>query len=144
MVNYYYNQFMKIQKTEIFGEVLGIIISLLVAIYLMPKLPFVTDDYPLWLPISIATTLIDGLISIIKHFFAKPNKYLFELVAIFPAMYSIYKLVEIFPFDFALIGLEQVNGYIKLAFQLVLVALVFGIIGNLVKFLKFDQVKENE
>lgn len=135
---------MIINKSAIFGEVLGVVISLVVAIYLMPRLSFVTDSYSIWLPISIVTTLIDGTISVIKHLFTKPTKYLFELLAILPAMYSIYKLIEIFPFDFSLVGYPAVNAFVRIALQLVLVALSFAILANLVKFLKIEDDKEVE
>lgn len=119
---------------EAVGEVIGLAISLAVLFWLLPRLSFITDSYQLWLPIAVTTTIIDSTISFIKHLSPKPWKYGLEALSHPPAMYSIWKLIEIFPLDFAAVNAGWLNTWFMAGLWFCLAALGIAVVVNGVKF----------
>lgn len=121
---------------SVFGELLGLVISLVVVLYIFPKLPFVTGSYSLWLPIAIWTTVISGFFDIGK--FCVPKRFFdgLKAIALLPDAYSTYMMARIFPFDFSLVGFAWLNSFIQPFLYFAAGAVVIAFIVHLVKFLK--------
>ena len=144
----FYNTYMKKNlhckknphSTEIFGELIGLIISILIAIYLMPKLPFVTDSYPTWLPITITTSILNTCFHIGKYLSKRPLVHAFEALSNLTSLYAIVMLIKIYPFDFSLVGYGIMNGLFIWLFKFVTLALGIAFITNVVKTISNAQV----
>ncbi len=130
---------------DVVGDIIGVIVTVLVAIYLLPKLPFVDGSrYAVYLPISIVAAVVHSTFDLIRHLSPKKIGLLFRSLASLPSLYSIYKLVEIRPFDFALINKEWLNAPIYLAFYVVIFALVLAFVIEMFEFITFTETKEKE
>lgn len=126
------------QKTKngiaVFGELLGLAISLIINIYLLPNLPFITDSYTLWLPVGIATSVISSVFDIAKYCMHKRYYPILKALATIPDVISVYVLVKIFPFDFSMLGYGELNGIIRFALGISIVGMMIAVIVNTVKF----------
>lgn len=123
----------------VFGELLGLAIALAVNIYLLPLLPFVTGEYYHWLPVGNAALVISAVFDIAKYFVPRRMYYFLKGVAILPDIYSAYLLASLFPFQFALIGYNQLNRIIRVALYLGVFGTAVGCIVNIVKTFTFRE-----
>ncbi|NMC36029.1 hypothetical protein GYA49_03205 [Candidatus Beckwithbacteria bacterium] len=120
--------------SQVIGEIIGLILALGFSIYLAPTLPFVTSTYQLWLPIGIASAIISAVSRIVGHvMYIWPVKPLSQIIAHAVTLYSIWQLKTIFPFDFGLVGYDQLNSILQFT---LLVALFGTAVAALVNFIK--------
>ena len=129
----------KKKSSSIFGELLGLAISLAVVIYLIPQLPFITKNYSLWLPVAIYTTIISSVFDVAKYIAHKKLYFIFKALALLPDIFSTVKLIQIFPLDFSLVHLAWLNS----AFHTLLYLCIFGtsiaFIVNIVKSCTYSE-----
>ena len=123
----------------VIGEIIGIIVAFVLLIYVGPLFPFITQEYSLWLPIALGTTVITSLFNIIKRLFTMPTSFAFEALSVIPGMYSTAKLIEIFPLDFGLIGFSFMNTVVLYGLYFVMIVLGFSFIISGVKFVTFSK-----
>jgi len=117
--------------TKIFAETLGMVISLAVMIYLLPKLPFISENYRLWLPVGIYTEIIGYIFKVIKHsVHLNATKRFFEILNLIVSVYGIYYLIKIYPFDFGRVGFSETNGFVRFALIVAVFALLFAVLVN--------------
>lgn len=117
---------------SVFSELLGLVISLLVVIYLLPLFSFVTKEYAEWLPIAITTTIISTLFDVVRHLVKKPFNYLFKILSLIPSIYSIFMLAQIFPFNFAM---KDLNTIVQFALYISVVAMTLGLVVHCIQFI---------
>lgn len=135
----------KSKPVKIFGELIGYAIFLLFLFVIFPILPFVTDDYSLWLPIAFWATTIGTFLKILKHA-TKSNTLarLFEIGNLLASLYSTYWLLVIFPVDFAEVGYGQIDFFFQILIYVVLAAIVLGIFVNFIRIFIPEKKKESK
>jgi hypothetical protein len=116
---------------KIFGELVGLAISLFMLFVVFPKLPFITEKYYLWRPIALWTTIAGSFLKILKHA-ANFNVLarLSEMIELSLALYSTYMLIRIFPLDFANIGYPAFNIYFPYLMYVAIFGMSMAIIVN--------------
>ena len=129
------------KEAKIFGELLGLGISLILLMYVGPILPFLTEDYALWLSFAIAATVVSFLLNIVKHLIKKPFFFGLEALSLVPSFFSTYLLLQIFPLDFSRIGIPVLTEVARIALYFALFAMVIAFIVHCVKLITFSPVK---
>jgi len=129
------------KEVKIFGELVGLGISLVLLVYIGPILPFLTEDYALWLPFAIAATVVSFLLNMVKHLIRKPFSFGFEALALVPSFFSTYLLLQIFPLDFSRIGIPVLTEVARIALYFALFAMVIAFIVNCVKLVSSSPEK---
>ena len=116
---------------KVAGEIIAYIISLVTLFYLIPLLPFITEDYSFWLPIAFWATTLSQLAKILKHLSSnQPAKKLFEVLNLLPAIYSTYIFMQIYPLSFAT---DIVDTIVKIVLPLLILAMLIGVIVNFIQ-----------
>ena len=124
----------KSSSLKIFGELVGYGILLVLLFVIFPRLPFVTSDFSLWLPIAFWTATLGTLFKIFKHSTSiNAAARLFEIGDITTSLYSTYWLIQIFPLDFSKFGYVQANYYFRVLLYIVLFAMMIGILVNFIR-----------
>lgn len=108
---------------NIVGGTVEAVISLVVMVYLVPLLPFVTNEYSQWLPIGINATVISAVIRMSR----------FKVFALLPAMYSTYYLAQIFPFNFGSVAGISLNPLIQLSLYISIFGMGIAFIVQVIK-----------
>jgi membrane-bound metal-dependent hydrolase YbcI (DUF457 family) len=119
---------------SVLGEIIGLIISILLLLYIFPRLSFVTEDYVLWLPIALWTTVAGDTFKIFKHLTGiKALKKFFEVISLLIAAYAIYKFIEIYPIDLAVVGYSNVDPVVRTALRFAVYALLLAVFANVIQ-----------
>ena len=129
------------KEAKIFGELVGLGISLVLLLYIGPILPFLTEDYSLWLPFAIAATVVSFLLNIVKHLIRKPFSFGFEALSLVPSFLSTFLLLQIFPLDFSRIGVPVLTEVARIALYFALFAMIIAFVVNCVKLITFSSKK---
>ena len=127
---------------QIFSELVGLSISILIAIYLMPKLPFVTRAYSVWLPITVVTSILNSCFHIGKCLSKQRLIHAFEALSNATSLFAIVMLIKIHPFDFSLVGSGFMNDLFIWLFKFVALALGITFIVNVVKTISNVKIDE--
>ncbi len=120
---------------EVFGEITGAVIGILISIYLVPKFNFITPDYYQWLPTAIVITIFNAAIESVGHLNAKTLiKPITKIISLALTAYSIILLLNIFPFDFSIINKPQLNSLIRIILYISLIGMLISAVINFIKF----------
>jgi len=128
-------------KYGILSEILGLIIFIVIAYVIVPRFSFITQEYGLWLPIGLWTTVISTSFNILKRSTKSQNlKSLYTIGNIIPSMYSTYQLIKIYPFDFTGVGFPVMDTILPFA----LTVAIFGMgVALVINFFKVFSVQKN-
>lgn len=120
--------------SAVFGELLGLAISVLANLYLLPILPFVTKEFSVWLPIGITVAVISTIFDIARIVGNKKYYHGLRSLSLAAETYSVFKLLQIFPFDFSLTGFGSLNSLVRFALGVSVFGMGAALIIHIVKF----------
>ncbi|MFO0703868.1 MAG: hypothetical protein U0525_04045 [Patescibacteria group bacterium] len=126
---------MQKKKTSIFGETLGLLISLLITVYLLPRASFVTSSYSEWLPIGVISAVVSYVIKLLKISATEKEAQGLKAISLLAEIYSVYNLYFIFPFDFSTVGVGVLNWTLRFAFGVSVIGMIIAFIIHLGKSL---------
>ena len=136
------NKLFSKRNWEVFGEIMGAVIGILISIYLVPKFSFITADYYQWLPTAIVITILNAVIESVGHLNAKTLiKPITKIISLALTAYSIILLLKIFPFDFNIINKPQLNSLVRL---ILYISLIGMLISAVINFLKSNSLSKED
>ncbi len=115
---------------------IGVILNS-VALYVIEKVPewniaFITGEYEQVrsvLAVAVIVQIAGGVILIVLH--TGIMHYLLHVIFNFVSLYAIYRVVTVFPFDFAAIGIPVIGTVLKILLFISLAATLIGLISNM-------------
>lgn len=136
-------QLKKKHSACLFGEILGMLLGAAVLLYFLPRAPFITPAYAIWLPIGLVALITNGILKTLVH--TTDNVQIVRILRIFShgvSFYSTYWLRVLFPFNFAYIGIELLNPPLRFALLFTLFALSFAIVIETIKLITLTPLEE--
>jgi len=135
----------KVPESRI-SYLIGIIINFFV-LYAVNKAPewnivFLTEEYVDVRQILAAAILVQLAGSVILIILRTAvMHYLLHVIFNFVTVYALYRLIVVFPFDFASLGAPAVGTILKILLSISLIATIIGLISNMYK-LKYTLKKD--
>lgn len=116
------------------GEIIALIVVYWVLVYLLPSLSFVTPSYRLWLPVGLKVAFLTAALHLTALIFTQGFlSRLLNFTAHALSWYSLYVLTTVFPFNFAVLGVPNLNQLVQLALSISVFVLFIILI---VKFIR--------
>lgn len=117
---------------------IGIIINSF-ALYVIQKVPewnivFITGQYGLVqnvLATAVIVQIAGGVILIVLR--TRVMHYLLHVVFSFVSIYAVFRMITVFPFDFAVIGIPVLETVLKILLIISLAAAFIGLVSNMFK-----------
>lgn len=117
---------------------IGIIVNS-IALYVIQKVPewnieFITGQYGLVqnvLATAVIVQIAGGVILIVLR--TRVMHYLLHVVFSFVSIYAVFRMITVFPFDFAVIGIPVLETVLKILLIISLAAAFIGLVGNMFK-----------
>lgn len=117
---------------------IGVLVNLF-ALYVIQKVPewniaFITGEYEQVrevLAVAVIVQIAGGVVLIVLR--TRVMHYLLHVVFNFVSVYAVYRMIRVFPFDFAVIEIPVLATILKILLIISLAAALIGLIGNMFK-----------
>ena len=123
-----------------FSYLVGIVVNLIL-LYAVNKAPdwnivFLTDAYAQIRPVLVTAVLVQIVGNVVMlALYTAVVHYVMEVVFSFVSAFAVYRLIVVFPFDFAALGAPAVNTILKILLVVGLVFTLVGLISNVYKLM---------